>query len=372
MKQTIVTWTCLLAATIGLTVTWTAGAVEQPTLFDNRVMDVRQAFLGLPRPLGYEMKSKHDYVDTLTWIVLTGETAQFANKYSTNELIYALWPYLDNHEYNAEAAIILLGTTGRKFLSPLILTYKDRRQPGNWSYLRSDYLDNCKIACRTALKQPNWWYPHKVFFDRKTVLAESKTNAIVRAAYVAAMQKALADPKIRTENPLEVHNIISCLYILDKKAAVSNFVDYIFYDFKNGGDLRRKHEKLTGNDILVEGHPVGLVAFGNMGDEYLPLVLERFSKATPEERSIEVGGGAMPMLAIYYFHSIRYSEEQALKAIESFKTSNTNLTKEQIAALDEIGDAIRTKKYRPDYFRMHELGRPDWSAPSPTNSLSHQ
>ena len=306
-------------------------------------------------------------------VTIGGDGKQFLDRMTTAEAVYTLWPYLSDTNHDAEATLLLLSKLREGISSSAPLTQNSDSVVKYWPKDRKGMVARCKRCCQIAMVKETWWYPHKVLFDRKTVLAESKTNAAVRAAYVAAMQKALADPKIRTENPLEANDILGYLYILDKNAAASNFVDYIFYDARNKGEFRRKHEKLAGNDIHNDGFAVGLVALGSMGDQYLPRVLERFSKATPEERSVSVGGGALPMHAIHYFYAIRYSEEQALKAIESFKASNSNLTTNQIAALDEISAAIRTKKYRPDYFRMHEDGRPDWSAqcrqiPCPINN----
>ena len=328
----------------------------------DEAVKIRAEFSVLARPLPYNARSwKREHI-TASWIELSGATRAFADRYSGEELIYALWPWLDDPDHAPEATILLLGITGYKLMrGPL--TYVDQRHPGNWKFEGTGYVDECKIACRGALNQPAWWYPHKVLFDRDTVLSESKSNDVVRAAYVAAMQKVLTDSKIRTENPLGVREVLFLMYSLDRKASVPTFLDFLFFDGLHGQDFRRRSKTLPDDDIHKDGLTAGLAYLSRMGKEYVALVLRRFADATPEEMSVDVGGGAFPMLAVWYFHTVGLTEQEALKAIEQVKAENRSLSEVQKESLQMIADAVKSKKYRTRF-----MTRADWAVVSATNA----
>jgi len=207
-------------------ITLTAWCVKAQVDFkvptDDEIRRARETFASLPRPIEYSMERTNTPLLILCRIKLRNTTKKFADTISFCALAYALWPMLDVPKSNAEAAIVLLGASGEQF-SAQSLTYIDASSPGNWDSMGRTYIADCKRAIRLAFKQSDSWYPHKVLFDRETVLSESKTNEAMRAAYVEAMQKALADPKIRTENPLEAHNILLLLYSLDRQNSVLGY-----------------------------------------------------------------------------------------------------------------------------------------------------
>ncbi len=357
----MITRACIIVCVLaGCGIARAAGIVSSGTNGEEAVR-LRAEFLAQALPISYETHVKAGAHFHLSWIELTGRTKSFATRHSAQELIYAFWPWLDDPAHAPEATILLLGLTGRKMMTPQKLSYTDKTHSGNWSDLADSCIDECKIECRGTLNQPNWWYPHQILFDRETVLIESKTSAVVRANYIAAMQKALADPKIRTENPLAVREILSLLNYLDRKASVSTFLDYIFFDMYTGGNYRLKKEPVSVNDIYnsENGTFTGLACLAGMGAEYFPAVINRFAMATHEERSTHAGGGAIPMLAIFYFHAAGCRENAAVEAIHQYKVAHKDLTDEQKASLDEIMDAINTKKYRPSFMKGS-----DWAAPS--------
>lgn len=338
----------------GISATGTNGA---------EAVEIRAAFLEVPRPLSYECRTKEGDHFTLSWIELSGPTRSFADKYSFEELVYAFWPWLDDSEHQPEVAILLLGINGRKMMRPQKLTYVDSRRPGNWKSLAPGYLDVCKIACRSALGQPDWWYPHQVLFDRDAVLAESKSNALTRANYIAAMQKALADPKRRTENPLGANEILLILSALDAKEVAPMFVDYAFFDFKTGNDYRRSSGNTNNfSDVYLQVLPSTTV-LPRLGKEFVPLVLKRLSNSTQEDRSIEAGGGATPILAILYFIQVGLTENEAQQVVEQ-ALKDRNLTDAQRTALTEVQTAITNKLYRPDWLRQSSIAsKKTWATP---------
>ena len=178
------------------------------------IAETQAAFLALPRPLGYKHVLDRpasnlaiSSLDAESHIELFGGARTFVDGTPAQDLIYALWPFLTNQTYDAEAFILLQGKLAPKMASDLMLTYQEAKRPGTWPSYRAHLVERCQRLCRSALNQPEWWYPHPVLFDRGQVLAESRTNAVLRAAHIAAMVKTLDDPKIRADNPLEVKNI---------------------------------------------------------------------------------------------------------------------------------------------------------------------
>lgn len=338
-----------------------ASAARPPS--EERIEEVRKQFRDLRRPIEYESKvDRDDPRIPLHWIELRGQAKAFAETFSKEELIHGLWNYMDDPSYDAEATILLLGAVGWRHVEAWKLTYRSCSDPGNWAEVKKHFMEWCRIDCRRAIGEPPEWYPHKVLFDRETVLTASRTNAAARAAYIAAMQKALADPRIRTENPLEANSIILLLSALDAKEAANTFVNYMFYDWRRGGDYR-----MSSPDDLVRNiyrvNPPLLTCLPRLGKQSLPLVLGRLADATGEELSVQPGGGGAPVFAVQYFWLLNLTEAQAIKEIEDYKSARRDLTDKQVGSLDEIIDVIRMKKYRPSHVRG------DWAAPSATNTV---
>ena len=345
---------------------------------DERIQTVRQQFLSAKRPLAYlyVVDVPRDtvwYDNSCDHIELKGEASKLCEGATTAELIYALWGYLDDPNYDADACIVLLGHLktslgGGDGGKP---TYVSTANQGNWMRQREFKIPECKRACREALHEyASSWYPHKVLFDEYEVRTVSATNAEARAKYIAEMQRALSDPNTLAHNPLEVENIFYFLSYLNAKEAVTNLVECMFYDWNTGGDYRIPTGYRKGDDLgrMVEPCTWLVPAFG---DQYIPLVLDRVSKATPHERSTQIGGGATPVLAMLYFIGLGYTEDKAIKAIEDFKKLRKDLTSNQVSALDEIIEVIKTKQYRPTYIRKStKPSQLDWVPPVATTNAA--
>jgi len=347
-----------------------AGSIVSSGPNGEEAVKLRGEFLAQAVPISYEPHVKQADQFHISWIELTGRTQAFAERHSATDLIYAFWPWFDDPQHAPEATVLLLGFTHREMMRPQRLSYVDRANPGNWARLASGYMDECKIACRGALNQPEWWYPHRVLFDRDTVLTESKTSGVVRTAYVSAMQKALSDPQIRLENPLEVDSILNILCTLDAKDVGETFVDYAFYDWHTGQDFRRSHGDTNDfRDVYRVTLPL-VTYIPRLGRGGLPLVLTRLARASEEERLIGVGGGAAPVLAVLYFVQLGFTEGEAVEAIEGFKIQHRELTQSQAKSLDEVVGAIVERKFRPDWLsRSGRLSARTWAVPLATNAV---
>jgi hypothetical protein len=202
----------------------------------------------------------------------------------------------------------------------------------------------------------------------------------LRAAHIEAMVKALADPKIRTDNPLEVNSILLILDALKAREAAQSFVDYMFYDWRAGRDYRLndgdmlplpRYDASKPHNLAQVQLPV-LLYLPRLGDVSVPMVLRRFANATDEERSVAVGGGAATAIVIKYFMWLRFTEQQALDAIADYQNKERDLSKEQIGALGELADAIKTKKYRTDALLKNSNPIARTWAPSFTNEPSQK
>jgi hypothetical protein len=331
---------------------------------EERLTVVRKQFMTIKHPLSFHLNvektsSSVKYDNSRAFIVLDDDAKRLAEVNTENELIHGLWPFLDEHAYDSDAMLILLACVHAHVSEGYAIHYDARSDdPDSWPRQREDMIAFCKTQCRRFLGQPEWWYPHKVLFDRDTVLAESKTNALARTAYIAAMQKALADPKIRSDNPLEVKSILGLLCELDANEAATNFCDYLFYDWKTASEHRIQEHDKSDQGIYPVSSLAAIACLARLGEKSMPQVFDRFANATPEECSMQVGGGGLPILAIRYFYLQFMKETDAVKKLEDYKQEHPNLTELQITALNSILDAIKTKKYRP-FFMDHS----DWAAP---------
>ena len=350
------------------------GPPPVPSLSPSRadVERARAAFLKLSRPLAYkyvvDRPARDPFEYALSHIALHKDAKALAEGTPAMVLVYALWPFLTNQTYDAEAFIILQGALEPKMAGDWGLDFIDAAHPGSWPRVRPYAIDKCRRLCRSVLGQPEWWYPHPVLFDRGRVLAESKTNAVVRAAHIEAMVKALADPKIRTENPLEANNILLILDALKAREAAETFVQYALFDWSTGADFRRRSDS-TNDFSDVHGLTLPIVTLiPRLGAHALPLVLERFGNATAEEYSVQRGGGALPVLAVMYFIGCGYSESASIAAIDTFLHRSEELGDAQVSALRGIQHAISAKLYRPAWLtRVRTQSYRAWAAPVATN-----
>ncbi len=342
----------LVAVALGRSVSGGAEAVFD-NRYEDRIAKARQEFLAIHGRVPYRFVVDKEpttwkYDDAQSHVQLEGAAMDLAKRYGVADLAAALWGFLDDTQYASDACACLYGTVKAKL-------------PGRSPKILQDAA-YCKWVVRDALNQPDYWYPHKVLFDQASVMRDRKDPA-ARRRNIEAMVKALADPKIRTENPLEVENIQSLLAILGAKEAAPRFVDYLFYDFRTGADYRIKE-----GDSFAQGTfekvPGCTVRLAKLGPEFVPLVLDRLSRTTKQERSIDVGGGGAPVFALCYFYCLHITEEQAAKAIKHFVASQSSLTTDQVAALDELVEVVKLKKYRPSFFAG------SWAAQPATNGVS--
>lgn len=351
------------------------GAPRSPDPYEALVAKIGQEFLTISKHVDYRIEVTRPrrsvrFDDGSSRIRLKGAALDMSKRYTLADLATGLWCYLDDPDHVLAASVILYAKAGETFMGA-----GGGGRPGNG--------ESCKVTVRRALGQPEWWYPHPVLFDRGRVLAESKTNAVVRAAHIEAMVKALADPKIRTENPLEANNILLILDALKAREAVQTFVDYMFYDWRTASDYRLKigeapsrhsstteaehYERTTIGGIVQSPLPC-IHILPNLGSDYVPLALRRIANSTPEERAVYEGGGAVTACALYYFIFLRFTEKQALDAITDYQDKEEDLSQEQKDALGELAEAIRGKKFRTDGLLKNSNPVVRTWAPSYTNA----
>ena len=336
------------------------GAPRSPDPYEALVAKIGQEFLTISKHVDYRIEVTRPrrsvrFDDGSSRIRLKGAALDMSKRYTLADLATGLWCYLDDPDHVLAASVILYAKAGETFMGA-----GGGGRPGNG--------ESCKVTVRRALGQPEWWYPHPVLFDRGRVLAESKTNAVVRAAHIEAMVKALADPKIRTENPLEVNNILLILDALKAREAAETFVQYALFDWSTGADFRRRSDS-TNDFSDVHGLTLPIVTLiPRLGAHALPLVLERFGNATAEEYSVQRGGGALPVLAVMYFIGCGYSESASIAAIDTFLHRSEELGDAQVSALRGIQHAISAKLYRPAWLtRVRTQSYRAWAAPVATN-----
>jgi hypothetical protein len=326
---------------------------------ESQCQAVRKRFQDLARPLPYryvvDTPSRSIFShDAKSHFELSGDAMRLVEQTAVPDLVYGLWTCLDDTQTEAEAYIVLSVATKRRILADLRFAYRSATDPGNWPRLRQQQVELCRRACRQVLGEPECWYPHKVLFDADAILRDRKDPA-ARSRNIAAMVQALADPGIRSENPLEVKSALSLLFALRATEAASTFRDYMFYDWQQGRDYR-----LAEGDTRVldryeprEVHNVYQISLpyraylAELGTNYVDLALSRFAGATEEERSVRTGGGGTTVLGILYFIRLGYTPSQTLAAIEAHKVAHPEMTASQRMALDELATAINDGLYRP-------------------------
>ena len=342
--------------------------VGQTSPNTNRIAQLKQAFLLLNRPIDVstfveQPSTSALYDNSVAYVTIGGDGKRFLESAPTLDLCYALWPFLENPQYDADSALMLFCKLHERIIARYELTQNSQSVANYWPTERAGIIKRCKRLCQVALHQPDWWYPHQVLFDREKVLAESKDNRVARASYIAAMQKALADPNIRTENPLGVEETISLLSALNARNSASTLVSYLLFDKTTGMDFRLSSVSQLTRGILGNDKPPFVGYLPWLKREPLSLIFKRIADATPEEMSCEVGGGAIPYFMIDYFWIIDVSEKDAIDLINGYIHTCPDLSGKQCANLVIIIDAIRTKKYRPFFMKGS-----DWAAPIATNA----
>jgi len=334
---------------------------------DERIEAVRKEFLNLRRPISYEyiidQKSRSLFAnDAKTHVDLRGSTLSFTKTASKEELVYALWPYLEDEAHDAEASIILLAVL-RPTLGDIRLSYRSLAEPGNWQEIGKMTVDRSKRACWALLGKSRGWYPHTVMFD-EDIIRRGRTNETLRAQQIEAMRSALRDPSFAKNNPLEFDRIFYYLSILKAKEAAPEAVMYFFYNSKQKADYRSRsrNSQMVGEtnieDIAMTHYGDGVCGASRflaqaIGESTVQLVLERLFKSTPKERAIAEGGGCAPLFVLDYFVALRYSRAQTVEAVEHYIREHPHMTREQVSAVESFLDILRTGKYqrRFHYFK---------------------
>ena len=137
---------------------------------------------------------------------------------------------------------------------------------------------------------------------------------------VAAIAKILSDPAIRTENPLEVKNLLYILYCMSGGVpkipeAIPTFIDYMSPDSQ-------------------------YLAW--IGKECVPFAIGYFADSAENGRKIGKGESDIPAIAAQYFQLLKMTDDEAAKAVEDYKLDHPGLTAAQLSALDEIITAIQS------------------------------
>lgn len=214
-------------------------------------------------------------------------------------------------------------------------------------------------------------FPNEFPTDKKVIdpkLAwQSRNDPVKRAEIISQLTTLLSDPSVRETNPLGIPDMLRGLSSLNAFEAESTLVSYMFFDKNRGSDFRLIEGDM---DVLIGKRSQSMRVFYNRhvptagslwcvtwaGTNFAPRIIERFSQATPEEMSMEVGGGAFPFLAYRYFamlqrkgrHGGRFTPEECIQMVQSFIDSHSTLSLAQKTNLDKIIDVIRTRKWTND------------------------
>ena len=309
-----------------------------------KIKQIQKEFEELKRPLGYECNKRPgsgtvDSPPYYWWISLTDETKIFADKYTTNELAYSLWKYLEKPEncYDADAFIILSGKVKSQYTGSII-TYKSKVDTGNWDKMKNR-IKLVEHDVGRSLGHPDVsWFPVKLRFNLQSIIND-KDN---REKNIVELCAALKDENLKRENPYEINNIISILEVLHDKKTISDIGNYIFWDWKRGANYLNDSNK-NERDILMDlenGVISAPCTLSTFGIDALPTVWEKMSKTTPSDRSIN--GGSAIYIALKILDWVKIDNRTALKSLEEYRQSKT-FSNDESKALDELAEAVRTR-----------------------------
>jgi len=291
-------------------------------------------------------------------IELKAPLKAFAQKYTPAEVAAALWDVAGDPGRARDVAAYIRGAEGRR-----------GGMPGKADPYRTqeELYVMAKLPRRPPPREPpknlselNPPFPFRPSFtglDGQQVHRECRDNPALRAEYIGAITKILADPGIRKENPLETKNLLDILffYLKAEEAIPTTLADYFFYDSTTGEDYRLQEKDLRmseGGTGLMPGQNVWQTpcqAYLKLfGKGHIPVALKCFSNAPKIARTVETGGGGSPLLAVFYFWRLGLPIDEALQSVEDYKTAHPDLTDEQKEALDEIMTFIREKRFCTD------------------------
>ena len=351
------------------------GLDEPPPPPAARLVEIRDAFVKMPRPIAYDIVVHRGGWSGNTFRVpLKGKTQSWATQFSTWELIYALWPYLDNRRYDAEACILLTGKIGSVHVGSTYTTFVDQSNLGDWDHERRMLVEWCKSDCRVAVGQSSnpFWKPHQVLFqyDYKKFQAMAD-KPVERAEWIEKLRGWLRDPEVITNNPMEVYKIARALSNLKATEAAPEIAELLFYDWQQGGNYRFDldfYEKFRPLDNIgyyysdkVERMQIGPPAECRMmavlravaGTNAIPLALGRYLRTSAEDRLEKPGGGYASALMIRFFTLLKktgwnnyFTQADAIVAIQAYKASCKDLTTDQKALLDDLIATIKSGRYQ--------------------------
>jgi len=227
------------------------------------VAAVQSNFLLLERPLSFNCRVIDDPERRLKtgipiwdqWMIVTlrGEAAEFARQYTTNELIYALWPYLEiEKDYrDAEVFMVLAGGLDVKFLpsgDPPLPTFKSARRPGNWRAHAPKHVRRLKSSLAYMLGKPyNWHGPGPRYLFDSEAICNDVSN---REANIQMMIPYLYDENLRKKDPAQIGSIIGILGFLRATNALPDMMALLFMDFETGGNMLDTLQNVKGEDWL--------------------------------------------------------------------------------------------------------------------------
>ena len=360
--------------------------MQRKQRYEERGAEVRRDFLALPDKKEWRREIVHHAMIAKLddagegYIYLSGKLAEFATKYSLEEMAVGLWDIFDG-----------LGTERRDSLVALVYATQKRNAhalpfPNNDNIIRAKGT----LAPRSphfsgfdrelvALECAKGLSPERINMDARVIstrpesvqrdrllqtlqmVKEGRTNPDARRQeYIEAITRILADPNIRKENPLETRNLIYILFsVLKAEEAIQTFQDYMFYDLNAGEDYRLQEgdweiaddlNTLPRHNIfrsrLLYCHSDFRRCLG--GRHLIPIALQRFANASAIERKVGTGGGGTPIHATRYLMCLGLSFDEALKYVEDYKQGNPDLTDAQKEALEEIILFIKEKRFCTD------------------------
>lgn len=202
---------------------------------------------------------------------------------------------------------------------------------------------------------------------RRNMVEVSRVDPERRASLISRLTTLLADPNVRRDNPLGIPDALHELIRLEALEAESTLVAYMFYDTNRGSDFRlidgdldvltgrrSQSERVASHQHAPTAGSLWCVTWA--GTNFVPKVLERLSQATPEEMSMDVGGGAVPFLAFKYFAALRnggrsdskLTPDECVRMIQSYKGCHPTMSAEQKTRLDVIIDVIEKRTWSSD------------------------
>ncbi len=313
-----------------------------------KIKQIQKEFEELERPLSFECNKRpgEGHLDApryYRWLTLAGETKDFADKHTTNELAYSLWKYLDKPDnyYDADAFVILAGKIKSLYTEP-DLTYKSKHDTGNWDKVRKTWITHVKGDVGRALGHnrgdSGGWFPVKLRFNLQSIVKDKEN----REKNIQALCAALKDENLKRENPYEIIQIISILEVLHDKNTIPDIGNYIFYTWKKGknyiNDSNKSEEGVLRD--MQGGECTAPYTLSTFGIDALTTVFNQFSKTTPQERSIN--GGCALFITLKILDWAKIDNTTALKSLQNYRQSKS-LSDEEGKALDELAEAIKTR-----------------------------